>query len=327
MSPSSTFSRWFAAASALVVSLSSAAAGWSGIEDRGEFFSAPAEAAAQRQITELQRGMKKDFAIETFATIPAEAGTAPLPTEKAARDRFMEQWAEKQAAAKRVNGVYALLVKTPPHLQVVVGNETQRKVFTLGDREALVSLMLGKLRAKDFDGALTEGVSFVAATMRSHAGSVPGALATSGNVGGEREWERAQPATTPKSSWGWLVPIVLVALGVWLVMGLIRALRGGGSPAAPGVGGGGGGFMSSMMGGLFGAAAGMWMYNQFFGSGTSAVGSDSSPSGPDSGASGHSGEDTGYSGSGGSFGDDSGGGGGGDFGGGGDSGGGGGGDF
>jgi hypothetical protein len=298
MSASPIFRGLFAVASALMVSLSSAVAGGAGIDDKGEFFSGSAKAAARRQISQLQRELKRDLAIETFKAIPAEEGSAANFADKAALNRLMEQWAVKQARAKGVNGVYALLVKVPPHLQVVVGNETQKKAFTLRDRDALVSLMLAKLRAKDNDGALSEGVNFVASTMRAHAG---------GSTGSGVNLERPDAGARAQSSWSWVVPLVVVLLGVWVVVGLFRALfRGGGSVMAPGMGGGGG-FMSSLMGGLFGAAAGMWMYDHFLGHGSSAYGAEP---GHDPGSPGFSGQDTDYSGSGGSFGDDSGGGGG-----------------
>jgi uncharacterized protein len=121
-------------------------------------------------------------------------------------------------------------------------------------------------------------------------------------------------ARTHGSSWSWLVPLVVVGLGAWLVIGLIRAVfRGGGSPGgmAPGMGGGygyggsgGGGFLSSLMGGLFGAAAGMWMYDRFFGHDASA--SSWTDPGRDNTSDGFQGQDTSFSGSGGDFGDNSG---------------------
>ena len=66
---------------------------------------------------------------------------------------------------------------------------------------------------------------------------------------------------------GWICLGLCVLLGVWLVIGIIRAFTGGGGGGGGygGGGGGGGGFGSSLMGGLFGAMAGMWLYNSMFG--------------------------------------------------------------
>src|SRR5207245_2649483 len=62
---------------------------------------------------------------------------------------------------------------------------------------------------------------------------------------------------------------IVAALGIWLVIGLIRAftgsMGGGGYGSGGGYGpvyGGGGGFMSGLMGGLFGAAAGSFLYDR-----------------------------------------------------------------
>ena len=67
--------------------------------------------------------------------------------------------------------------------------------------------------------------------------------------------------------------------------------------------GGGGGFFSSLIGGMFGAAAGMWMYNQFLGSDSHASTMSDNAGNGDSGI---SGQDTDYSSSGSDFGGDSG---------------------
>ena len=69
-----------------------------------------------------------------------------------------------------------------------------------------------------------------------------------------------------------------VLLGIWLVVGLIRAFTGGGGVRRRvrrwRLGGGGGGFFPSLMGGLFGAAAGMYLYDSFMGGHSSASASD-----------------------------------------------------
>ena len=99
------------------------------------------------------------------------------------------------------------------------------------------------------DHVLLAATGFVHSHMKAHAAQAP-----NHNAGG-----------TP-----WLT-YVLIGIGVFLVImlirGVLRGLSGGGvgGPGMAGGGGGGGGFFSSMLGGMFGAAAGMWMYNNFFG--------------------------------------------------------------
>lgn len=298
-----------------------------GVVDNGAFFSEQAKSDAAKVIAETERTLHKDIAIETFKEIPADLKAGVNLQDKAALGRVYEQWAMRQAKQKGVNGVYMLLVKEPSHLHAVVGNETQRQAFTLKDRDALLNLMLAKLRMHQTDEALRDGVNFISATMKSHttarthSGTAPMPVTSS------------HPApSSGSSSMGWLIPAIVIGVVVWLVIGLFRALSGrmGGAGAMGQAGGGGGGFLSSLVGGMFGAAAGMWMYDQFFSNhgSNSAYGSDrNDQSGGDSG---FSGQDSDYTGSGGDFGGDSGSGsdsGGGDFGGGGGDSGGGGGDF
>ena len=327
---------------ALLLSPSVAHAEMGGIQDNGAFFSTQAKTEAMRNIGEIGKRFRKDLVFESFREIPAEIKQGVDLTNKAAMGRLYEQWASKLAKQQSVNGIYILLVKDPPHLQILVGNETQRSAFTLKDRDALLSLMLAKLHSKQNDDALREGVNFVNATLRSHLperGRSP-ANATLRSHPPERGLTPANQGSSHP-----ILIFVLVILALWVVMRIVGAMisrgSGGGAYAGGGMapGAGGGGFMSSMLGGMFGAAAGMWIYDQFsgrsspWGGGNMENRGDSGYSGQDDG---YSGQDTDYSGSGGDFGGgDSGGGdfgggdsGGGDFGGG-DSGGGdfGGGDF
>lgn len=329
-----TLPRFFASAAAalLLVQPGSLRAGGAAIHDEAGFFSERAKADAGYLVTELQRTMHKDVCVETFAAIPEEFTKGVNLQDKLALNKAVNTWAVQRARSQGVNGVYIVLVKQPAHLQALVGNDTQKRAFTLSDRDQLVNLMLTKLRAKDYDGALREGLGFVASTMRTHGAGSPRAV--SGPVSA-----RHGEAAASSSGGGWLLPLIIVGVIAWVIIGIIRSLTNRGSVvsggnAMPGMMGGGGvpgqsgGFMRNMLGGMFGSMAGMWMYDQFFGNHGSSYGapppSDSFGGGGGSFDSGFTGQDTDFSGSGGSFGDDAGGGfGGGDFGGGGDSGGGG----
>ena len=288
-----------------------------GVLDNGGFFSEQAKSDATKAIVDAERTLHKGVLIETFREIPADVKAGVDVNDKAALSHLYEQWAIKQAKQHTVNGVYLLLVKEPAHLQPYIGGDTQRLAFTVKDRDMLVPMMLLKLRAHQNDDALRDGVNFVVATMKSHTN--PRAHANSAPV-------VSRPAQSSGGSSGWIIQALVIGVVVWVVIGIIRALSGrmsGGAAAGqPGMGGGGGGFFSSLVGGMFGAAAGMWMYDQFFSShgSNSAYGADQNAG--DSGFTGQDNDnDSGASGGGGDFGGDSGGGdsgGGEDFGGGGD---------
>jgi len=299
-----------------------------GIQDDGAFFSDFAKVNATGTINEVSSRLHKDIVVQTFATVPDDVKQTVLQADKSAPNRGFTQWAEQLARSKKVNGVLILLVKQPAHLQVVVGTETQRVAFTLHDRETLVQRMIEQLKHKKNDDALIDGVNFISTTMKAHHNGAAAPISS-----------RMHTTTQGGSSW---LPTIGIVLLIWVgfsvIRGLFRSLSGGGGAPVGGMGGmgqpygggGGGGFFQNMMGSMFGAAAGMWMYDNFFGSHSSASTFGTQP--PDSlnNDAGFSGTDTDYSSSGGSFNDDSGssfgggdsggsdfGGGGGDFGGGG----------
>ena len=292
-------------------------AGLGEIRDTGDFFSESAKTKASRKISEIEQQYKKDLVIETFKEIPDEIKQDVDLSDKTAMNRLFERWTVKQAKQRGVNGIYILISKEPAHIQIVVGNETQNKAFTLMDRDNLASLMLSKLRKKQNDEALLEGVNFVFTTMAGHV--IPPNRAN--NVSSSSTATPVKGGQTEQSiPWGWIVIAVIGIGAIWLIMGIIRSVSGGrastiGQGMSPGYGGGG--MFSSLLGGMFGAAAGMWLYDQFSGNHGNAWGADQDNR--SGGSTGFSGQDTDYSGTGGDFGGDSGGGdSGGDAGGGGD---------
>lgn len=280
------------------------------VRDEIGLFSSAAIRQANEDVAHLKSKYHKDLLIETVKEGP--------------KDAKFGRWAEERAEERRINGLYVVITEKPRrHLEVVVGNKTRQSGrFTQQDAKELSRLMLSRLKKEGKkDAALTAGTQFVLDTFRQNAPPVKGT--TTG---------AAAPA--PRSGGlfsGWLPWICVGIAGllvVWLIFGMIRGLSGGGGGYAAGGGGYGspgfGGFFPSLIGGLFGAAAGMWMYNHFFGGGNVA-----SAAPPSTDASAAEPADTDYSSTGGDYdgGDadadgDAGGDAGGDWGGGGDTGGG-----
>src|SRR5206468_984725 len=87
------------------------------------------------------------------------------------------------------------------------------------------------------------------------------------------------------SSWlGYVCFAIFAVLVIWMVVGLIRGFSGagggyGGAMGGGGYGYGGGGIWTSILGGMFGAMAGSWIYNNMFGGGWGHSGTDSSSAG------------------------------------------------
>lgn len=236
--------------------------------------------------------------------------------------------------AKRESGLLTLVYLDGDRFMVktVTDRETDKyRSFTDADCAAAstkigdtVRESKGKLNGKEIrDGGLMKATEFVVAQLKDT--TVPDLAKKPGDA--------KKAAGGGLSILQWVLIIGGGLLVMWLVIGLIRALTGGGGGGGGngGGGGGGGGFMSGMMGGLFGAMAGMYLYNSMFGGGMSNASAGGDSYGGNDGGNYDTGNGDVDGGAAGGDGDWGGGGGdagaGGDWGGGGDAGGGGGGDF
>ena len=107
--------------------LSLVACGWFGIacivpasaqvKDAGGFFSADAVAKADAKIQEIDRQFNKSILVESVSEIPNDLKPR---YEEQGKAKFFSQWAAERAKEAGVKGVYVLLCKQPPHLQIEV---------------------------------------------------------------------------------------------------------------------------------------------------------------------------------------------------------------
>src|SRR5579875_2331013 len=200
------------------------------IKDDGKFFSAEAVEKANAQIKKIAQDYDKDLLIETFPTIPADLKKDYQPEKKR---EFFEKWARDRAHDNAVNGVYVLICKTPPHLQVEVGNETQKKAFTVRNRNELAKMLLDKFKAKKYDEGLLEAVDYYGKTLRQNLGRSSGA-----HFQAREEWpghgRKNVGLSAPAGDggrggnpiMGYICIGIVVLLAVWVVFGLIRAFTG-----------------------------------------------------------------------------------------------------
>ncbi len=303
------------------------------VQDEAGIFSAAAKAKANAEIARVQARFKKELVVDTLFAVKLPEGLDG--SNEAVRNRFFDKWAEDRFLHEKITGVYVVIVGEPPIIRVQLGNHTKQSgLFTDSDRADLRDQIIANMKEtrKDLkDQAKRDHVLLAATAFFSDRVSQHGSRLAEHRPQtpvGQHQGQNAPGAGVP-----WLKYLLIggaVLLIFWLVMGVMRgASRGASGPGMMGGGGGGGGFFSSMLGGLFGAAAGMWLYNNVFGGqSNSAWGS-----GNDGGSGAINDGDTGSTGDGGDYGgtdDGSGGdagGGGGDWGGGGGDFGGGGGDF
>ena len=246
------------------------------IDDVG-FWSDAAKAKANLKIAEIKRLFDKDLVIEAAAAPKLPAGIDAGDNNSI--DSFYERWAQHRYEELRVEGVYVVVVPSKHKIRFEIGRAAQaRHFFTTENGNALIK-QISPLLAKNRDEALQETAQFIESRMKeNHATSPLGAgQAQRGNPAEHGGGGGGGGGGHAGSGWGTLWTIVGVAIVAWIVFAVIRGIMGmsrGGQQGYPGGGGygGGGSFFSNMLGGMFGAAAGMYLYNSFFGHGNSAWG-------------------------------------------------------
>ncbi len=251
--------------------LTSPAAAAFKVKDDGKFFSKDAIDKANDKIAQIKRDYNKDLAIETYESVPEDDRAE---AKKEGR-KYFAAWAKRRYKSLDVGGIYVLLVKDPRTIEINSGTRTDLKAFTARERKEARDLLVKHFEKKDFDGGLLAMVNYVDRTLEETVGRSTSARGKSGLSDTTAKKTRGN---VMDGLWGWICIGIVVLLGLWLVFGLIRAFTGGGSrPGGGGYGpgggggggygggggGGGGGFMSSLLGGMFGAAAGMYLYDSF----------------------------------------------------------------
>lgn len=232
------------------------------IEDNAGLFSEAAREEAKAKLARLQSPVNREVHIQTYKELPESQSKAleAAKGDKAKVQGVWEAWAAEHLKGDR--GLVVLINWEPGKVMV----KTDKAVTNAGYSNASASELRERLikslgeakknnneadRKKLLDEALASAVSLIATTLPLERGRA-GAPA---HLGGEND----------NGILGYVCLGLLGLMVVWLIVGLFRGAMAGPS-MSPAMGGGGGGFFSSLLGGMFGAAAGMWMYNSFFGS-------------------------------------------------------------
>ncbi|MBI1840989.1 MAG: TPM domain-containing protein [Verrucomicrobia bacterium] len=261
------------------------------VRDSAGLFSPSAVKQADDAVRRIQRDLRKDLVVETFAGVPENR------KEDYARNReeFFSGFVRDRAQSARIDGIYVLVMKEPPphryRIQVGIGQATRQRAFLTSDRDELVRVIQTSFREDKFDEGLRSGVAFVERTLRGNlqGGST---LRSPASAAPMRQDAPGGSSSFGSSIGSYIVIGVFVLGGIMLVGFVVRLLRGGMGGGAPGMGGmgggygygGGGGFFSSLLGGIGGAIAGSWLYDRFLGGdarasdGFGSTHSDSQPS-------------------------------------------------
>ncbi|QEH38301.1 hypothetical protein OJF2_68990 [Aquisphaera giovannonii] len=253
------------------------------IRDKAGMFSAGAVRKATAELDRAEQRSGVSVVIETIESLPNVAANAP----EAARRNAVQELADRRAREIGHEGVYWLISQKDRVYSEPLVKERYASLLPRSTRQAVGNALVSEFKKQRFDDGLLAAVGEMTQSLSSHAAApaavpgrrlVPGAAANHG-----------VPDRAPRFGIGSLLFIGLAIFGVLLLFRVIGGMfRGassmGGGMGGPGYGPGpgpgygagpgygygggygrGGGFFSNMLGGLGGALAGNWLYDQFSG--------------------------------------------------------------
>ncbi len=225
------------------------------IKDEARYFSAAAVEKGNATIRDIRRRFHKDVLIETFPQVPAERSRGIDMNDKEARRKLFSAWAaDRQKEAGR-DGINVLICKDPMSLEVAAGPQTGQNAFPAANRAKLAEVLLARFNNKDHDGGLADGLAYITETLAKNlqASAVKAPVKSGGttavaanksplpvtpDAAKTPEKAGAGAPTSPSKEQGlkfdpmWIVWGILILLGLWIVIGVVRALLGHGRPAA-----------------------------------------------------------------------------------------------
>ena len=237
------------------------------IRDEAGLFSDRAVNQARSELERIERETKIQATVETIPSLEGDN----------IRDVL-----DRHAKEAQASGLYVLIAKKETKIEVEASRHI-RAVMPAARIDAIKEAFLGGFKQKDFDAGLLQGVKAIGQEAELTRADTPVvARARPGGAVARRPFagpDRVNPAPRGGGGFGLgsLLGIGLLVVGGLFLFRLIGSLLGGGmnrgygGPGGPmgrpgyGAGGGGGGFMSSLFGGIGGAMAGNWLYDQFSG--------------------------------------------------------------
>jgi len=270
------------------------------VDDKAGAFTADGVKKAQTKFEGVEFKARTSLIVVTVKEISADkkiafADAVAKTNEKEknqALGQFFAGWAKDLASEKKATGVFVLaFVDDRKYFVKVIADKASdvHRHFTETDASAATKKLQTGLGAAlkqtgpealaTRDAALLSLTDFVVDQLKDT--TIP-------------ETRKSSAAEKKAGGGGlsilhWVLIIGGGLLVMWLVVGLIRALTGGGGGGGNGNGngggggGGGGGFGTSLLGGMFGAMAGMYLYNSMFGGGMSSASAADGTSAADGG--------------------------------------------
>jgi uncharacterized protein len=250
---------------ALAVSVGSAHA--SSIRDEAGMFSPETVRAAEAKLKQLESETGLTTTIETIDSLRGES---------------LDRAAIERAQRTNTEGIFILIPKQEHKIKVLASRPFAR-ALSHERLQAIEQAFINSFKKGDFDAGLMDGVQAIMHEVEqarvANGGRLRQAEAPIAPI--QRRAVARPRANANGFGIGSLLGIGLIILAVLIGIRLLGALFGRGQGAygpgmgrpgmGPGYGGpgygapGGGGFMSSLFGGIGGALAGNWLYDQFSG--------------------------------------------------------------
>ncbi len=250
------------------------------VEDNAKAFTPEGIKKAEDTFHDTNFRAPTELVVVTYLKVPESkhADYEKVKNIKADKARFFGDWAKELAKSRGSKGIFVLVSREGGHVHAIDDrqNDVYRKFDDkdlkvlekkIGDGFQKAGKTTGDTEAKEArDEGLLHGVQFVASELKNT--TVPEATDHKTNASQDKS---SGSGGFFSGIMGWICIGVAVLLGIWLVVGLIRMFTGGGGGGGNGpgggggggYGGGGGGFMTGLIGGMLGAAAGMYMYDHF----------------------------------------------------------------
>lgn len=254
-----TKTRWLLALPILLGSLVSVAEA-SSVRDRAGMFSPSAARKAEEQLNRIERVNRIPTTIETIESLDGQA---------------LLEVARREAERSRTEGLF-ILIPRKEHKIEVLSSRAYRNSMNIERLNTIREAFIDDFKQGRFDEGLMNGVLAIDSQVSSARGSNGSLRQGNAPLPGHRV-----PVNQRRGSGiGTLFSLGLLIVGGLLLMRVIGSIFGRGYASGPGTmmggsgygyGGGGpgyggrGGFWSSVLGGIGGAMAGNWIYDQMSG--------------------------------------------------------------
>ena len=267
--------RWLIALPAFLVATSGPAIA-AEIRDKAGLFSAEAVKKAEAELDRIEREYTVPIRIETVDSLNGSN---------------IDDVLKQHAKAADAHGLYTLIARKERKTEV--GESLSYAKYLTRPRTLAIRDAINREFAKgDYDAGMLKGIDKMDSILSEARAEAGGSLRPTAPAGRRAQVPAPVGRAVPgrPSSFGGMGMLLSIGLGILALFLVIRVLgalfsRGqggyagnqramgpggmgpGGMGGGPGYGGGGGGggFMSSMFGGIGGALAGNWLYDQFSG--------------------------------------------------------------